>query len=84
MKQVNEEQMRRRHALMLAYQEEIAPFTPTLEELREIWGEGVPIVKSHVYNIMQRMVGRGWVITRKSGGKRMHTVYYAVSAIDPE
>ncbi len=74
---VDMKKLRERHAMMLAFQRKIAPFSPTMQEVAEIWG----VVPSHCRAILERMVGLGLVITRK---RHNWTFYFAVSAIDPE
>lgn len=67
----NEKLLLQRHAAMLKYQKEIAPFTPTINELVGVWGMRS---SSHAYQVLQRLEERGMVVTRYKNAKR----YYAV------
>ena len=63
-----------RHKQMLEYQKQIAPFTPTIRDLMEIWGlKSTSIVKE----TLSKMAKRGLVIRRERGAKH---AYYAVEA----
>jgi hypothetical protein len=61
-----------RHQKMLEYQEQIAPFTPTIRELQELWGLSSTSV---TLTTLRYLVGMRHVITRRHGKLDR---YYAV------
>jgi hypothetical protein len=64
--------LRNRHAAMLAYQKQIAPFTPTVQDMVSVWGAAS---KSHAHWILNNLLEFGAVIVRTVGKVRR---YYAV------
>ena len=60
------------HAEMLALQEQIQPFTPTIRELANAWGYRST---STVRFTLDQLVEKGFVITRELNSK---TSYYAL------
>mgnify|MGYP000465852248 CR=1 FL=1 len=70
---IDYETLKNRHGVMLRYQDEISPFTPTMRELGHIWGIRTT---SHTSYVLNNMLKNGMVITRKVGNRKK--VYYAV------
>jgi DNA-binding MarR family transcriptional regulator len=67
--------LNKRHQEMLAFQDKIHPFTPTLAELMEVWHLST---KSAVVYVLKKLVERGLCVTRGNKvGK--YTRYYAVN-----
>ena len=58
---------------ILEYQNEIAPFTPSMAEIAEALGLSA---KSHVHALLGHLHRHGLVVTRETGSK---TQYYAVT-----
>ena len=56
--------MSSRHASMLEYQSKIQPFTPTIRELKELWGLNTTCA---VHLSLQRLESAGVVVSRKHG-----------------
>lgn len=61
-----------RHKKMVAYQEQIKPFTPSVRELVEVWGVHSTCAAT---STLQRLEKSGLVISRSMGSKKY---YYAV------
>lgn len=62
-----------RHREMLAYQEKIKPFTPTMRELKAVWNLQST---NSVRGVLGNLAERGLVKTRVRG--KIYDVYYAV------
>jgi len=73
---IDKDLLTQRHLTMFAYQKEIAPFLPTVRELRDLWYLNTT---SAVHLTLQHFVESGLVITRERGDK---TFYYAIEKGD--
>jgi hypothetical protein len=71
--------LHQRHTEMLRYQKSIAPFTPTLRELMEVWNLDST---NTVSVILINLLAAGVVIVRQVGKDAHH--YYAVEWKDNE
>lgn len=73
-----------RHRVMLEFQKQIHPFTPTMQELMELWyggdKENRQLISTTRY-ILRRMVENGLCVTRKRG---KNTYYYAIEIQNTE
>ena len=76
MAKTNTPLLKERHARMLDYQKEIAPFIASFDELREIWNVSS---KSVVQWSLIKLEEMGLVITRKV---RLGKQYYAIKEAD--
>jgi hypothetical protein len=70
---INAVKLMKRHRMMLEFQEQIKPFTPTVRELMELWGVNTT---SAVCLALGRMEELGIVVTRRHGERQ--DSYYAI------
>jgi len=71
-KPLNPDLLLHRYEKMLAYQEKIKPFTPTIKELCEVWGLHTT---SSVHIVLRRLEKDGRVVSRLRGPIKH---YYAI------
>jgi hypothetical protein len=71
--------LHQRHTAMLHYQKSIAPFTPTVRELMEVWKVDSTNTVSVILN---NLLATGAVVVHKVGKTGHH--YYAVEWKDNE
>lgn len=72
-KTVDQAKLSARHAAMLEYQKKIAPFTPTLRELVELWGMRST---DNAARVIERLERDGRAVSRVHGKTKS---YYAIS-----
>lgn len=76
MKKTNGTQYEERHRVMMEYQKEISPFTPTIREIADLWN-----IKSmgSVIFVLNKMQSMGMVVSRQRGA---HRSYYAIKTTE--
>lgn len=66
---IDKKLMSLRHASMLEYQSKVHPFTPTMRELKKLWGLNTT---SAVHLSLQRLELAGMVVSRQHGKSKSY------------